>query len=116
MACECWLTPVLPGQEDTAREFATALNGPRRLELVEAEKRLSLTKEAIFLSQGPTGAVLVFYMEGHDVAASAQTSAGSENEFDQWYKTMFTKITGLRIGEPIPPAELLMIYSESEES
>jgi hypothetical protein len=29
---------------------------------------------------------------------------------------MFTKITGLRIGEPIPPAELLMIYSESEES
>ena len=107
----CWVAPILPGKVEAARAFYAEMEGPRRDELVLAERRLGISKEIVFLAELSDGPALVLYIESESVSASVSTSAASENEFDLWYKAGLKDCTGIDLNSPPQKAELLSAYS-----
>lgn len=106
----CWVTPILPGKEQAARDFYAEMEGPRRRELELAEQRLGISKEIVFLAELADGPALVLYMESESHDDSISTSFGSEHEFDLWYKAGFAECTGVALDNPPTKAELLSAY------
>jgi len=106
----CWVTPILPGKEQAARDFYAEMEGPRREQLHLAEQRLGISKEIVFLAELADGPALVFYMESESLDDSVSTSLASQDEFDLWYKAGLADITGVTLDAPPPKAELLSAY------
>ena len=106
----CWVTPILPGKVQAARDFYAEMEGPRRAELELAEQRLGIKKEIVFLAELADGQALVFYMESESLDDSVSTSFASENEFDLWYKAGLAECTGVNLGRPPANAERLSAY------
>ena len=106
----CWVTPILPGKVQAARDFYAEMEGPRREELDAAERRLGIGKEIVFLAELADGPALVFYMESENLDDSVSTSLASQDEFDLWYKAGLADITGVDLGLPPAKAELLSAY------
>lgn len=106
----CWVTPILSGKVQAARDFYAEMEGPRRHELELAEQRLGIRKEIVFLAELATGPALVFYMESESLDDSVSTSLASEDEFDLWYKAGLADITGVTLDAPPAKLELLSAY------
>jgi hypothetical protein len=114
MTCESWITPALDGREETAREFASELNGVGRAGLEAAERRpspherddiprvlrLRICARVLPRKQG--------FRLGRPELGGLRRRVRSRVRRD------VHKITGLKICDPIPSAELLTIYSELE--
>src|SRR5581483_11935254 len=96
----CWVTPILPGKEQAARDFYAEMEGPRREQLHLAEQRLGISKEIVFLAELADGPALVFYMESESLDDSVSTSLASQDEFDLWYKAGLADITGVTLDAP----------------
>jgi len=48
----CLTIPVRPGRRDELVEFMRDVDGPRRAEFGEMERRIGVTREVFFLSRG----------------------------------------------------------------
>ena len=107
----CVAFPVLPGKSEAAKEFAKTLTGPRYKEFETSEKRLKISKEALFLQRTPQGDSLMVYFEADDVEKAATDFARSQDSFDRWFKDQIKAITGIDINQlGGAPAEQILSY------
>jgi len=103
--------PVLPGKSEAAKEFAKTLTGPRHKEFEASEKRLKISKEALFLQKTPQGDSLIVYFEADDVEKAAVDFPRSQDPFDRWFKDQVKAITGVDINQAGgPPPEQILSY------
>jgi hypothetical protein len=109
----CLVMPVLPSRADDARDFMRELDRDRMAEYDSSEQRIGIDKEVWFLASGPQDLSLVAYIEAADFARALEQFSGSEDEFDQWFKSRLADVTGIDLNNP--PAmtlpELLSTYS-----
>jgi hypothetical protein len=109
----CLVFPILPGKTGDARAFMRDLDGPRKAEFDQSERRIGITKELWYLASVPTGDQLVGYMEAASFGQAVAQFSASQDPFDLWFKRRMADVTGVDLNH-IPagfaPPELLSHY------
>lgn len=103
--------PILPDKTDAARAFLRELEGERRGQYAASEERLGLTKEVWAIQSGPQGDLYVVYFAGESIAEAFRQFAGSQDEFDRWFKERVKETTGADLNTP-PPGPMSEILSD----
>jgi hypothetical protein len=112
----CLVMPILPGKTADARAFVRELDGSRRAEFDQSERRIGITKELWYLATLPTGDQLVGYMEAANFGDAVAQFSASQDSFDLWFKKQMADVTGVdlnNIPADFAPPELLSHYDAS---
>jgi hypothetical protein len=112
----CLTIPIRAGRRDELVEFMREVDGPRRSELADTERRIGITREVFFLADGGDHDQIVMYLEGESIGDSLGSFIASREPFDVWFKERFAACTGVDLNDPPPlePAELLAAYAAEE--
>src|SRR5205823_13507096 len=104
--------PIQTGKTDDARAFLREIEGPRKGQYGASEKRLQITKEVWALQQSPMGDLFVVFFQSNDIGGALNQFAGSQDEFDQWFKQQVKDTTGvdLNVPPPGPLSDILSVY------
>jgi dTDP-4-dehydrorhamnose 3,5-epimerase len=94
--------PILPGKTDDARAFLRELEGPRKGEFDQSERRIGISKELWYLASLPSGDQLVGYMEANNFGQAVEQFSASQDPFDLWFKKRMADVTGMDLNN-IPP-------------
>ena len=109
----CLVFPILPGKTADARAFMRDLDGPRKAEFDQSERRIGITKEFWYLASVPGGDQLVGYMEAANFGQAVAQLSASRDPFDLWFKQRMADVTGVDFNTIPPgfaPPELLSQY------
>jgi hypothetical protein len=110
----CLALPILPGKTDDARAFMAELEGPRKAQYDQSERRIGIPKEVWYIAALPGGDTFIAYMESDDIQGAIGKFIESQDEFDSWFKRRLRETTGVDM-ENLPPdiafPELLSSYS-----
>jgi hypothetical protein len=96
----CLTIPVLSGQGDAARSFMEELEGTRRDDYADSERRIGIDKELWFISDLGEQEMLIAYMETGDFEHALGLFSGSRDPFDLWFKERLANVTGLDLNDP----------------
>lgn len=106
---------TLPADKlDTARSFARELNGPRRTQLEDLERRCGVEREIWTIQQMSDGghAIIVFF-DG-DVEKTFTELATGTDEFTTWYRAQVLSIGGPDLtSDDLPASEIAFEWSAS---
>ena len=89
------------------------LDGPRKGEFDQSERRIGIGKELWYLASLPGGDQLVGYMEAADFTHAVGQFSASQDAFDLWFKKRMAEVTGVDLNNIPPgfaPPELLSHY------
>jgi hypothetical protein len=106
----CLVLPILPGKTAAARDFMRELEGARKAEYDQSERRIGIGKEVWYLATLPTGDHFVAYMESPDFGTALNMFAQSRDAFDLWFKQRLAEATGVDLNDP-PPMQLPELLS-----
>ena len=109
----CLVLPILAGKTADARAFLRDLDGPRKAEFDQSERRIGITKELWYLASLPTGDQLVGYMEAANFGDAVAQFSASQDPFDRWFKQRMAEVTGVDLNNlpaDFAPPELLSHY------
>jgi len=109
----CLALPILPDKSADARAFMRQLDGERRAEFDQSERRIGIAKELWYLARLPSGDHLIGYMEALDFGRALQAFVTSRDAFDMWFKAEMLAVTGVDLNNPpadMQPPELLSHY------
>jgi hypothetical protein len=107
--------PILPGKTAEAQEFHRELDGPRKSEYEDSERRIGITKEVWYVAPILGGEALVAYIETQDFAKALSMFVESREEFDMWFRRRLLEVTGLDLNNP-PDLTLPEVVSSYEAS
>ena len=113
----CLVMPILPGKTADARAFLRDLDGSRKGEFDQSERRIGITKELWYLASLPTGDQLVGYMEAANFGQAVAQFSASKDPFDLWFKRRMADVTGVDLNNIPPgfaPPELLSHYDVAQ--
>ena len=104
--------PILDGKTDAARAFLDELESTRKGQYADSEGRLRLFKEVWAIQSLPQGDHYVVYFQGDDIGQAFQQFAGSQDEFDRWFKQQVLETSGADLNIPPtgPMSEILSDY------
>lgn len=94
--------PLLPGKTEAWRQWIAEIQGPRSSEFADFNTRHGLTRHAAWLQQTPHGDLVAVLLEGPGVEGFMQSVAGSEDEFDVWFRGTVQEVHGLDFSNPPP--------------
>jgi hypothetical protein len=108
----CLVLPILPGKAEDARAFHRELEGPRKAEYAESERRIGIEREFWFLASAASGDQFVAYIESPDFNKALGMFVESRDEFDLWFKERVANATGVDLNNPpkMELPELLSMY------
>ena len=105
--------PLQPGKSASAREFMQQLEGDRKSQYAASEQRLGITKEVWALQESPMGDLFVVFFQSESIGQALAQFAGSQDDFDLWFKGQVEDTTGVDLSMP-PPGPLSDILSVYE--
>jgi hypothetical protein len=113
----CLVVPVLSGKTDALRAFYAEVDGARKDQFAESERRLGISKEIAWLAQADGGDVAVIYIESENFESAFGQFVKSREEFDLWFKERVLDVSGLDLNNPpeMDLPEMLSFYSASGE-
>ncbi|HEY3414689.1 MAG TPA: hypothetical protein VGM51_16745 [Armatimonadota bacterium] len=94
--------PVLHGQTEAARRFATEVAGPRRSEFLDTLAREEITREEWYLQQTPNGDMVIVTFDSPDPAKSLANWATADSAYEVWFIAQVQRICGVDLREPMP--------------
>jgi hypothetical protein len=109
----CLVLPILPGKTESARDFQRELDGPRKADYDNSERRIGINKEVWYVAATPAGEQLVAYMESPDFNKALGAFVESRDEFDMWFKERLADATGVDLNDP-PEIKLPELVSSYE--
>ena len=96
--------PLPADKLDAARSFARELNGPRRQQLEELERRCGVERELWTLQEMPDGTrVMLVFFDG-DIDKTFTELATADDEFTSWYRAQVLDIGGPDLTSDDQPA------------
>jgi hypothetical protein len=98
-----FVVPVLPGKEQTDREWMDALDGERRQDYQSAWKDAGFRHHTVWQQQTPNGTVDIVYLEADDIPAAMQAITSSDSPFHQWFRGRVLDTHGLDLTQGSPP-------------
>jgi len=103
------LAPIVEGKLDAWKDWIGELNGPRKAELGEFDRRYNLTKHSAWLAETPMGAFVVVIHEGPGAGEVMGKVGKSDHEFDKWFSGKVLELHGMDVTKP-PPGPLPELY------
>ena len=104
MAEYAFTVPILPGKTETWKTYVKEITGPRNRELKDSRKRLSLSKEKVWLQKTPMGDSAVVYWEAKDIGKVFEGIMKSDNPFEKWFPDkVMVEVHGMNPSQPPPP-------------
>jgi hypothetical protein len=86
--------PLSADKLDAARSFALELNGPRRQQLEDLERRCGIEREIWTIQEMPGGGPAILVLFEGDVDKTYAELATGTDEFTTWYRTQVLDIGG----------------------
>ena len=86
MAAAVTIAPIRPGRVEEWRGFVAELQGSRRIEWVQSQRRRGITRQVISLSHGDVIAAVI-YTESADPGEARRLLAESGDPFDEWFRS-----------------------------
>lgn len=109
--------PVLPGREPNAREFAAAVSGSRRQEVMAFYREFGITRETWHLQDtGDRTWVIVVTEIAQEPQVAGQALANTVGGFGRWFKDQVRQLSGIdQDTQPLgPPTELIVDFVVDE--
>jgi hypothetical protein len=106
----CLVLPILNGKTEAARDFMGELEGTRKTEYDQSERRIGIIKEVWYIATLPSGDHFVSYMESPDFSNALSMFSQSRDAFDLWFKQHLADATGVDLNNP-PPMQLPELLS-----
>jgi len=102
--------PILPGNEQEARNFAAACMGERRKRFETQLTTSKITRETWTLQETPMGSFMLVWFEAPDIEKAFTHLATTSNEFTTWFRGQVKDLTGVDLGAPpeSPPPDVLV--------
>ena len=112
LASVAFTAPILPGKLEAWKQFHEQLDGLRRWDFEDQQRRLGLVRHRIWLQETGTGHVALVVQEGEDPERSNALLAASNHPFDVWFKEQVMGLHGLDLSQPLPefPGTLFVDY------
>jgi len=110
MALIAMAMPVLPGKEQSWRDYVGQLNSPEvHDEYVTSRRAAGMTRETVWSEQTPDGRLLaVVLMEADDVDALFSTLATSNDPFTGRFRDFLKDVHGVDMtADPLPEVTML---------
>lgn len=85
MAASITIAPIASGKVDEWRAFVAELQGARRIEWAQSQRRRGITREVITLAESEP-ALAVMYTEVGDAEEAVLRLAESDDSFDAWFR------------------------------
>ena len=95
MASVAFAAPILPGKLEAWKQFNDEINGPRRKEFDDQQKRAGITRQRVWLQQTPGGDMALVVQEGEEPQRAMEALATSTDAFDVWFRE---RIKDIRVG------------------
>ena len=103
--------PIKPGMTEASRKFGEEIiDGARRQEYADLQRRLGATNEQYFIQSTPEGDLLIVVGEGA-WTPPRQVMDPENNPFDRWYLEQVLAIYGIHLMEVDETAKLAMEWS-----
>jgi hypothetical protein len=109
----CLVIPIQQGRTHDARAFMRELEGDRKHQYAESERRIGITKETWHIAALSAGDALIAHIETDDFGSALGAFSASRDGFDMWFKQRLADSTGLDLNNPpeIALPELLSSYA-----
>ncbi|MEE9582671.1 MAG: hypothetical protein V3W36_07005 [Acidimicrobiia bacterium] len=91
MAATITIAPIVEGMVEDWRAFVGELQGPRRIEWAQSQRRRGITRQVVTLAEGEA-ALAVLYTEAADVEQARKLLADSDDPFDSWYRQQLASL------------------------
>jgi hypothetical protein len=110
------MTTAIPPEKLPSWKAAVAeMAGPRRAEFAAARRRQGVSRQGVWLQQGPDGPREIMVMETDDPARAFELMATSPEPFDVWLRGLLLDTYKLDLAEPAgPPPEQILDWSADE--
>lgn len=106
--------PLPDDKLDAARSFAKELNGPRRQQLEDLQRRCGVTRESWAIQEMPDGGHVIVVLFDGDVDKTFTELATGIDEFTTWYRAAVLHIGGPDLtGDDQPASEVIFEWSAS---
>jgi hypothetical protein len=96
------LAPLAPDKIAIWLEFIQTVEGPRRADFDDFNRRYNLTRHDAWLCETPAGTFVVAIHEGPGAAEVTQKVAQSKHDFDVWFTANLARIHGMDLTKPPP--------------
>jgi hypothetical protein len=96
------LTPLHADKLNAWLRFTEELNGPRKGEFADFNKRHNLTKHEAWLCETPAGFIVGAIHEGPGAADLIAKAPQSTNAFDKWFMSQLQELHGIDLSKPPP--------------
>ncbi len=106
------VAPILEGKLDAWKQWIADLQGSRKQELTDLNRRYGLTKHAAWRSETPMGTVVVAVHEGPGADELMPKLGPSQHEFDLWFKQQLLEFHGMDATQP-PPGPMPELFLDS---
>ena len=102
MASVAFAAPILPGKLEAWKQFNNEINGPRRKEFEDQQKRIGIARQRVWLQHTPEGDMVLVVQEGEDPQKAMGIIGASDDAFDVWFKDQLKDVHGLDLSQPLP--------------
>ncbi len=106
------VAPILEGKVETWKQWIEEVQRSRGQELTDLNRRYSLTRHAAWLTETPSGTVVVALHQGPGGEEFMAKLGPSQHEFDVWFKQKILEIHGIDATQP-PPGPMPELYLDS---
>lgn len=105
--------PIPPERYEAWRNAVARFAGEQRDEFTAARVRQGVTRQGVFVQQGPDGPMEIMVMEADDPDRALGEIATSQEPFDVEFRQFLMDIYGLDLSQPPPGPlpELLLDWS-----
>ncbi len=91
MAATITIAPIVEGMVEDWRAFVGELQGARRIEWAQSQRRRGITRQVVTLAEGKAPLAVV-YTEAGDIEQAAARLADSDDPFDAWYRQQMASL------------------------
>lgn len=95
MAASVSIAAIRADKVDEWRAFVTELQGARRIEWAQSQRRRGITRQVLALATGHE-TLAVVYTESADTEAATARLTDSDDPFDVWYRERVADLHGGR--------------------
>ena len=112
------MTLAIPPEKFPSWSSAVAeMAGPRRAEFAAARRRQGVSRQGVWVQQGPEGPREILVMEVEDPGRAFELMATSQEPFDAWLREVLLDTYKLDLSQPAGPLpEQLLDWSANESS
>jgi len=91
VAASITIAPIVEGMVEEWRAFVGQLQGPRRIDWAQSQRRRGITRQVVTLAAGEAALAVVF-TEAVDIEQAASRLAESDDPFDSWFRQQMSRL------------------------